>query len=133
MSNQKNFLKEIEKILKREKAVIFAYLFGSFVRNKKYARDIDIAVFVKGKVGLNFERKLEAKISEKIKRDVEVIILNDKPLLFISEVFRNCILIFSRDEKTRVKYETFILPQIQDFNELMKEYDLKRFERYGIR
>jgi hypothetical protein len=118
---------------KDKENIVFAYLYGSFVRNKKYAKDIDIAIFVKGKIKPNFERKLAARISKEIGKDVEVIILNDKPLLFISEVLKNCKLIFSRNEKSRVKYESFMLGQIQSFNELMKEYDLKRFERYGIR
>lgn len=125
-------IEEIKKVLKKERKVVFAYLYGSSVRNKKYAKDVDIAVFVKGKVAPNFERRLGRKISEKIGKDVEVVVMNDKPLLFISEVLRNCKLIFSRDEKARVEYETSMLPQIQDFNELMKEYDKKRLERYGV-
>jgi hypothetical protein len=50
--------------------------------------------------------------------------------LIISEVLRNGKLIFSRDEKCRVKFETASLSNILSFNELMKEFEKRRFERY---
>ena len=125
-------IRKIKEVLEKEKAVVFAYLYGSSVRNEKYAKDVDIAVFVKGRVSPNFERRLARKISESINKEAEVVILNDKPLLFVLEVLKNCKLIFSKNERMRINYETTMLAQIQDFNELMKEYDLKRFERYGI-
>ena len=49
------------------------------------------------------------------------------------EVLRTGKLIFSRDERARVKFETRMLPLIFDFDELMKEYDRKRLERHGAR
>ena len=58
-------IRKIREVLKKEKAVVFAYLYGSFVRNEKYAKDIDIAVFVRGKTSLNFERRLAMEISER--------------------------------------------------------------------
>ena len=125
-------IERIREVLRGERKVVFAYLYGSYVRNKRYAKDIDIAIFVKGRPSLSFERKLGLKISKIVGKDVEVVTLNDKPLLFISEVLRNCRLVFSRDERTRIDYETRMLSRIQDFNELMKEYDSKRFERYGV-
>ncbi|HDH91534.1 MAG TPA: nucleotidyltransferase domain-containing protein [Candidatus Aenigmarchaeota archaeon] len=66
---------KIRRVLARDKRILFAYVYGSFVKNKKYARDIDIAVFVKGKVSSYFERKLAMKISKKIGKEVEVRVL----------------------------------------------------------
>jgi uncharacterized protein len=126
-------LSKIRKILKKEKQIAFAYLFGSYLQNPEYSNDIDIAIFVKNKPKLGYELELSLKIEKEIKKSVEIIVLNDKPLLIISEVLRNGKLIFSRDEKSRVKFETENLSNILSFNELMKEFDRMRFERYGIR
>ena len=125
-------LKKIRKILEKEKKVIFAYVFGSYARSK-YFKDVDIAVFVRGKTSLDFETDLALKIEREIKKPVDVILLNDKPLLVVSEVLKNGKLIFSKDERRRINYEVLMLSKILDFNELMKEFDKIRFERYGIR
>jgi predicted nucleotidyltransferase len=124
---------KIRKILEKEKNVVFAYLFGSSLQRPEYSNDIDIAIFVKNKPKPGYELEVGLKIEKAVKKLVDVIILNDKPLLIISEVLRNGKLIFSRDEKCRVKFETASLSNILSFNELMKEFEKRRFERYGIR
>jgi predicted nucleotidyltransferase len=126
-------LQKIRKVLKNEKRIIFAYLFGSALKYPKYSRDVDIAIFVKGKVKPGYELELALKVEREIKKPTEIVLLNDKPPLIISEVLRNCRLIFSRDEKVRVKFETSALREILDLNELMNEFDKMRFERYGVR
>jgi len=125
-------LDKIRGVLKKEKNVLFAYLFGSYATSPEYANDIDIAVYLK-RLTPKCEINLAMKIEKEIKKETEVIALNDKPLIIIAEVLRTGKLIFSRDEKKRVDFETRILPEIFDFNELMREFDEKRFERYGVR
>lgn len=124
---------EIRKILEKEKYIVFAYLFGSSLQRPEYSNDMDIAIFVKNKPKPRYELELGLKIEKEIKKPVDVIVLNDKPLLIISEILRNGKLIFSRDDKRRVKFETANLSNILSFNELMKEFERRRFERYGIR
>jgi predicted nucleotidyltransferase len=130
---QEEMLQKIKKVLKEEKNIVFGYLFGSILRSPKYSKDIDIAIFTKGKVGTRYESKIALKIEKEIKVPVEILILNDKPTLIISEVLRNCKVIFSRNERARIKFEMFALRDILEFNELMKEFEQRRFERYGIR
>jgi len=108
-------------------------LFGSSLQKPEYSNDMDIAIFVKNKPKPRYELELGLKIEKEIKKPVDVIVLNDKPLLIISEVLRNGKLIFSRDDERRVKFETANLSNILSFNELMKEFERRRFERYGIR
>jgi len=126
-------LQKIRKVLKNEKEVVFAYLFGSALRHPEYSEDVDIAIFVKGKVKPGYELELALKVEREIKKPTEIVLLNDKPPLIISEVLRNCRLIFSRNERVRVKFETSALREILDLNELMNEFDKMRFERYGVR
>jgi len=126
-------IEKIRKVLSREKKVEFAYLFGSFVKSRKYAHDIDIAVYVKGRIPADFERKLALKLEEAVGKAVDVVVLNDKPILLTGEVLRSSKLIFSKNEKLRVRFETEKISEYLAFNELMKEYDKMRSERYGIR
>jgi len=41
--------------------------------------------------------------------------------------------VVSRDENLRAKFETEKLPEVLEYNELMKQFDEKRFDKYGIR
>ncbi|MDT7858464.1 MAG: nucleotidyltransferase domain-containing protein [Candidatus Aenigmarchaeota archaeon] len=45
---KEEIIRKIAEVLEKEKKVAFAYLFGSFLSNK-YSKDIDLAVYVKGK------------------------------------------------------------------------------------
>jgi predicted nucleotidyltransferase len=128
---KEEILRKIAEVLKKEKKVAFAYLFGSFLLNK-YSNDIDLAVYVKGKVDVNFESRLALKLEKEIGKEFDVFVINDKPTLFLSEVFRRGKLVFSRDENLRVKFETEKLPEVLEYNELIKQFDEKRFEKYGI-
>lgn len=125
-------LEDLKKVLKKEKKINFAYLFGSAAKNPKYANDIDIAVYVKEKLPHRRLSRLASQIEKVVKKPAEIIVLNDMPLVFISEVLRGQ-LIFSKSEKTRIAFETKTLDESLNFNELQKEFEKKRFERYGIR
>jgi len=128
---KEEILRKIVEVLKNEEKVAFAYLFGSFLFGKHF-NDIDLAVYVVGRVDANFEEKLALKLEREIGIEFDVFIINDKPTLFLSEVFRKGKLIFSRDEELRAKFETFKLAEVLEYNELMKHFDEKRFEKYGI-
>ncbi len=126
-------LRKFRKILEKEKSVAFAYIFGSYLRNPKYSGDIDIAIFLKKKAKPRYESELALKIEKETKKNVDIIILNDKPLAIVSEVLRSGKLIFSENDEMRVKFETKAMDEILSFNEIMKEFDKKRLEKYGIR
>jgi len=128
---KEEIVRRVVEVLKNEEKVAFAYLFGSFLFGK-YFNDIDLAVYVVGEVDTNFEEKLALKLEKEIGMEFDVFIINDKPTLFLSEVFRKGKLIFSRDEELRVKFETFKLAEVLEYNELMKHFDEKRFEKYGV-
>jgi predicted nucleotidyltransferase len=126
-------LDRIRKILEKEKCIVFAYIFGSYTKSPKYSNDLDIGIFVKNKVKSHYELELGLRIEKKIKIPVDVVVLNDKPLLLLSEVLRSGKLILSKDDRRRVSFETKIMNDVLKFNDLMEEFDKKRFERYGIR
>ena len=120
MRKKAELLEKICKVLK-ERQVLFAYLFGSFARNEfRKDSDVNIAVYAKDykKLPLNFERRLSLKIEKRIGREVDIIV--------ISEILKHGKVIFSRDERERVRFETFMLGEIQYYNEVMKVFDEAR-------
>lgn len=127
-------LGKIKKSLKTEKNVLFAYVYGSFARGEPDYSDIDIAVFLKKipKNSADYEAKLGQKLGRQTKKPVEVRIMNSMPLLLKSRVFREGKTVFSRNKRARVSFETELMGQYLDFSRLMREYDQRRLERYGI-
>jgi len=129
---------KISKVLKRHKNIIFAYIFGSFARKEARAdSDIDIAIFLKNPDVIDknpmFEIELALEIEKFLNRPVDVRILNNKPLIFTDQVLRYGKILFSRNNKERINFETKMLDLYLDFKYLMEEYNKRRFERYGIK
>ncbi len=127
-------LQNIKKTLRKEKNVLFAYVYGSFARGEPDYSDIDIAVFLKKvpKNSANYEAKLKQKL-EQGGKPVEVRIMNSTPLLMKSRVLKEGKTIFSRNKKLRIGFETSLMSQYLDFSHLMQEFDQRRLERYGVR
>lgn len=129
---------KISEILNRERNILFAYIFGSYARKEaRKGSDIDIAIFLRNPSVIEkdpkFEVRLALKIEKVLRKPIDVRILNDKPLTFINQVLKHGKLLFSRNEKERINFEVKMFDLYLDFSYLMKEYDEKRFERYGIR
>jgi hypothetical protein len=94
--------------------ILFTYIHGSFVKSNA-ARDIDVAVFGKGKGGLFFESDLSAELSKACSLEVEVRVIIDAHVSFQMAVLRNRILLFSRDEVKRTDF-------IEDVGRRYREY-----------
>ncbi len=80
--------------IKKDKDAIAIMLFGSYVRNKKYARDIDICVFLKGgddkkmfKKRLNYMKgvpdKFDIQIFQQLPLYVRINVLRDGKILYL--------------------------------------------------
>jgi len=127
---------KIRNVLEKEEKVIFAYVFGSFLINPDYANDIDIGIYVEGKIDSLFEERLALKIENEIKnlikKEVHVTILNNKPASFFLTFFKNSKLIFSRDENKRINFEIEKTREVFEYKRLAEEYEKYRLIRYGI-
>jgi len=118
------------KVLKNHREILFAYLFGSVARgHARRDSDIDVGIFLRK----NFSRDVfyEFKIADEIERkcnlkNVEVVVLNNKPLRFLNQVLRYGRLIFCRDEKARIEFETHVTKAYIDFLPYYREYDRMR-------
>lgn len=74
--------------------------------------------------------KIENNLSRKKRVDVRV--LNGSTLRFKSQVLRYGKLLFSRDEKKRIEFETTSLDNYYDFKPYLEMYDIARRARLGI-
>jgi len=119
--------KEKEKVkawlrqeLAREKGVVFAYVYGGFVR-RNFLRDIDVAVWVgEGEDPLYYTVDLSVKLEVELGIPVDVQVLNGAPLPFRYRVFAEGILLFSRDERLRAEVVNSTIREYLDFQFLLK-------------
>jgi len=128
-------IEKISKILKKESNILFAYIFGSYARKEaRKESDLDIAIFLKNPNIIEKDPSFEVKLALVIEREtglknVEVVVIDNKPLRFLNQVLRYGKLVFSRDEKERLKFETFVTKSYIDFKPYYKEYDDMRIRR----
>ena len=130
----RELLQNITKKLRKDKRIIFAYLYGSAARgDMREDSDVDIAVFLENPED---DPLLDASISLELEEiagiRVDVRIINHAPAIFINQVLKDGKLLFSDDDRLRINFEVNNTNEYLDFLPLINEYDKKRLERYGI-
>ena len=118
-------LRELHSFFRREEAVTVAYLFGSEAKGATgRISDVDIAVLVsKGYDStLDYHLYLMGKLAEIIRRETDVVILNEVPPLLRYEVIKCGKILYCRDEDERVTFEERTLDEYLDMGRIEKEY-----------
>lgn len=130
----KELLESITTKLEDDGRIIFAYLYGSVARGTvREDSDVDIAVFLEDpEEDPLLESSISLELEQILDRSVDVHIINYAPAIFIYQVLKDGILLFSRDDKLRVNFEVRNINEYLDFLPLIKEYDRKRLGRYGV-
>ncbi|NLM96954.1 MAG: nucleotidyltransferase domain-containing protein [Halanaerobiaceae bacterium] len=106
-------------ILKRHENIIFAYIFGSYVQGKvRTDSDIDIAIYLKDKMDIDDYLEIKMQLSEACKKEVDLIILNDSTPLLKYQIYKNHILLFTRDKSIESRFKVKTLFEYTD----MKRY-----------
>jgi predicted nucleotidyltransferase len=110
--------------------IIFAYLFGSLVRDKrKPLSDVDLGIYVKNVKGLNY-LSLFGKISQILCTDeIDLVVLNSAPISLAGRSLQKRKILIDKDPFLRHKYESRILREFFDFT--IKEKEILH-RRYGI-
>lgn len=133
------YVETISKVLEKEPDIVFAYLFGSYAKGIQDEKsDIDIAIYLKDEKLLEKDPLYPSRIAIKIerglagKKTLDVRVLNGSTLRFKNQVLRHGKLLFSRDEKKRIEFETSSLDQYFDFKPHLERYDAARKVRFGI-
>lgn len=98
---------EIKRVLREflysEEDLLFAYIFGSFVKEEPF-RDIDIAVYSKDKKGFLYQSDLGYRCILLTGYLVEIILLNDAGIGLRMNVLKGGELLFSKDEDLRTDF-----------------------------
>ena len=105
--NQLKF--RLKEFFSKDKDVLFVYLYGSQSKGTGYLEsDIDLAVYLRPGNNEFYLRKDEQFLGElaQINKRIDVRLVNVMPLLLKYEVISQGEIIFSRDEKARVNFET---------------------------
>ncbi|WP_410508382.1 nucleotidyltransferase domain-containing protein [Methanosarcina hadiensis] len=124
--DKSSFLADISRILAGLKEVNTAYIFGSFLEKEDF-NDIDVALLLSESLdpykSLKFSLKVAGKLERHIKPrfEFDVKILNNSPIEFQFEVLKKGQVIFSRDESSRIDYESEVISAYLDLKYM---YDL---------
>ena len=122
--------KRIKEVLPEFQEIEFAYLYGSFLKNEIF-NDVDLAFYVSIDFGSYNEMKYSLKVGRMIEKKIEpryefyTKILNHAPILFQYEIIRTGKVIFSRNEKKRIRYEAMVLSDYLDYKETSEWFDRK--------
>lgn len=108
------------------KEVNTAYIFGSFLEKEDF-NDIDVALLLSESLdpykSLKFSLKVAGELERHIKPrfEFDVKILNNSPIELQFEVIKRGHVIFSRDESSRIDYESEVISAYLDLKYM---YDL---------
>jgi predicted nucleotidyltransferase len=111
-------LPRARRILEEDSRVIFAYLFGSYGRDKPTPlSDIDIAIFLdpRAKVGtakLDLIDKLTRALETE---EADLVILNEAPLSLAGRIQQSSQILVDKDRNCRMTYESLTRRQFADF------------------
>lgn len=101
--------------------VVLAYLFGSAATGRsRPGSDVDVAVLLDPSVPAERYLDLSLEIARRLSTasgvgNMEVVVLNDAPLPLRGRAVRERVVLHSRDEPFRVRFEGKVLKEFLDF------------------
>lgn len=120
-------IEKIKEILEKDDNVVFALLFGSYASGRqKKGRDIDIAVYLKNRPSDLLLFKLSDKLSGLIRKEVDLIVLNNASAMLRHQVFKNKQTLVIKD---RDAYIQFRLKSMNDYEEFKHISGLDVYDR----
>ncbi len=128
--NLKDFFSKREEIQ-------FAIIFGSLAKGTaNKLSDVDIAVMVDPHFvdtsPYGYHATLTADLMQKLKRnDVDVIMLDEAPILLRYQVLRYGNFIYIRDKQARIQFQVDTLNQYDDFKELYRVHEEASHRRWN--
>jgi len=130
-------VKTVCAILRRDKNIVLAYIFGSSVKHigSVKSKDIDIAILLKkelrGLEKLEFINFISSKIEAKTRQAVDIVILNHAPVALKQQVVKYGQLLF---EKQHGLAHNFIVDTITcylDYLTILNFFHAKAIKRRG--
>ena len=135
MNEIKRKLRAIGPGIFDETPVLFAYLYGSYAKGLHHRfSDLDVGIYTEGldlSSCLDLELSLALRVDEKLDHAVqsEVRVLNHLPLVVKGRILADGELIYSRDERSRIEFETQVRKAYFDFLPVIHQYQNAYRER----
>lgn len=119
LTKREEIIGRIKDCLSLKRGIIFAYLYGSFVRDEPF-RDIDVALFIKEPLQdyFSLESDLSYELTTITGYQVEVRIINKAPVALQMAVLREKKLLFSRDDEKRTDFIQDVGKRYIDYSHL---------------
>lgn len=121
-------LNNAKRLLKDDKNVVFAYLFGGFGRDEiKPLSDIDIAVYLKKSDKISdYKLNLISKLILTLGTDeIDLVVLNHAPISIVGRILKSRKVLVDKNPSFRKSYELLMLRQFFDFT--IKESQLLKW------
>lgn len=120
-------------ILKKYDKIVFAYLFGSYTKgNIRKNSDVDVAIYLSDTMDTYEYLGIKMDLSDELKREVDLVILNDATPLLKYEIYRNNILLFTNDKAMESKFKVKTLFEYDDMKRYLDLSYNKTIERLKI-
>ncbi|MDO9518403.1 MAG: nucleotidyltransferase domain-containing protein [Methanosarcinaceae archaeon] len=131
--SESNMLEKMQTAFLSHDEIVAAYLFGSYANdNTRSDSDIDIGLLLSdnSNVGAMYSVHIAKELEDAAdtKREMDVRILNNGTLRFLHQVLKGRLL-FCRDDKKRIDFETSTIDRYLDFKPFLDDYDRMRKER----
>ncbi|HXF57804.1 MAG TPA: nucleotidyltransferase domain-containing protein [Actinomycetota bacterium] len=103
-------------------AVVFAYLFGSHATGRaRPDSDVDVAVYLDHEPDPDEALRISFDLANRLEAacrlgPVEVVVMNGAPLPLLGRILRERAVLWSRDEPTRVEFESLTFREFQGFD-----------------
>jgi predicted nucleotidyltransferase len=110
--------------------VVAVYLFGSVARGTASKRsDVDVGLLYQKSPPRTYRGQpylIQADLSERLGRDVDVVVLNDAPVDLVHRVLRDGVLLFDIDKSVRIAFEVRARNEYFDLLPYLEEYRRQR-------
>jgi len=115
-------LNELPSIFKRRKKIAAVYLFGSTATGRDHrGSDLDLAIITKKPISGLERSKIELNVSNKLLRDVHLVVFGQATPLLQHQVLKYGRLICENDPAERVRQEVLSRTEYLDTKHLFRE------------
>jgi len=116
-----NKLNKCIEILKTNSNIIFAYVFGSYARGKiNKNSDIDFAIYLNTpQMNPDDYLNIRSKLMDICNKNVDIVILNQAIPLLKYEIYKDGILLFTKNKTLEIDYKIKVLFEYDDIKKFL--------------
>lgn len=123
-------IKKCRDTLIKYEDIVFSYIFGSYAKSSmRENSDIDIAIYLRRDIDIDIYIEIKINLSEILRKEIDLVILNNAPPLLKHEIAKNHILLFSRDKALENRYRVKTLFEYNDMKSYLNLSYHKTIER----